>query len=153
MHLVSKTGVGIDPITTGEKMESYTSVQSWMESLQDQSESQNKDFSETTWKKRLVLLKQYCGLMDKTPDELLQQDIKTNIKELKEYFRWLKKERRPKISHNTAITKLAYVRGFFTHNMIAFPKGFKLPRVEPTLVSERDRHLCPLAHFDVFVVS
>ncbi len=135
---VSKTGMGRGPNTTGEKMESYSSVRSWKKSLKQQSKARKKPFSRKTWRRRLVLLEEYCGYAAKSPDDLLIQDLESTMEELNNYFDWLKTEREPELSHNSAITKLAYVRGFFTHNMIAFPKGFKLPTAEPSEVTSRD---------------
>ena len=94
---VSKTGMGTGANTTGEKMESYSSVRSWKESLKQQSKARKKPFSRKTWGRRLGLLEEYCGITAKTPDDLLRQDLGTIMKQLNNYFDSLKSKRRPRV--------------------------------------------------------
>ena len=62
-----------------------------------------------------------------SPDDLLkeaQQDIKLTGQRLDSYF----EARKAKTSHNTALTALSFIRGFYSHNGVAFPRDITLPK-------------------------
>ncbi|MEJ2272106.1 MAG: site-specific integrase [Candidatus Bathyarchaeota archaeon] len=63
-----------------------------------------------------------------------KDDIKKTGKRLDDYF-----EARKKVtSHNTALTALSFIRGFYSHNDIAFPRSMILPKKLEAKVTERD---------------
>lgn len=91
-----------------------------------------------------------------SPDDLLEEargDIEAAKERLSDYFRWLKgervkgyKARGVKISHNSALTKLGFMRGFFSHNAVGFGK-WRMPRRLVSEVSKADEQT-PIYDYD-----
>ena len=71
------------------------------------------------------------------PDQLLDEGKESmNLvgKRLNNYFT----EYAKKVSWNTAVTRISYIRGFYTHNDLHFPKKYGVPKRKSSAVSKRD---------------
>ncbi len=71
------------------------------------------------------------------PDEFLveaKDDIDKAGKRLQNYF----VEKKAKTSHNTAITSVCFLRGFYVHNDVRFTKKWSTPKAIVSKVSEQD---------------
>lgn len=91
-----------------------------------------------------------------TPDDLLGE-ARANLKATKgrliNYFNWLKGERvqgyakrKVEMQHNSALTCLAFMRGFFSHNGLGFGK-WRMPKREVSKVSTADEQT-PIYDYD-----
>jgi integrase len=99
---------------------------------------------------------EYCKLWNSNPTQLLAEEPEVIMDRLNSFFYWLQGEKingRPKrkasikgkvkigktrISWNSARTALSYIRGFYTHNAVLFPKSFKMPNSRVAKVTKRD---------------
>jgi hypothetical protein len=66
---------------------------------------------------------------------MLGQDIDDVQMSLMKFFEMLKEGG---LGHNSARTQVSAVRGFYTHNGIGFPKGYKLPLRKASAVLKVD---------------
>ena len=125
-------------VLRGDKLLKFESVQNWIDSLDQMAKIRGKKgLSKTAKAMRLGRMWEYTNKGELNPDELLaeaKEDIDKAGKRLSEYF----EEKRSKWSHNSAITSLCYLRGFYTHNDLTFPKKWGVPKKEVSKVSERD---------------
>jgi len=134
--------------TKGEKLSEYESVRNWFESLEASALSKGKGLSRRSRLVRLRALQEYVQLNGLTPDELLagaRADAKDATTRLTNFFNWLQgstvegvKPRTTHVSWNAAGTSQAYLRGFYTHNDLTFPKRFKSPAKRISECSKRD---------------
>jgi len=115
----------------------FESVQNWFNSLESNKELKGKELSKTAKSMRLGRLWELTNKGEITPDELLaeaKEDIDKTGKRLNDYFVAKKKV----TSHNTAHTSTGYLRGFYTHNKIMFPRSVKLPKKEESQIVTQD---------------
>jgi integrase len=122
----------------GGELQDFVSVKNWIESLEQTAISRGKCFTHGAKRQRLSRLLDYSRQMGLTPDQLFEeakQDIDKAGKRLSDFFQ----ERIKKgIGWNSAVTDIAFLRGFYTHNDLRFPKRFPLPKSKVSAVSQRD---------------
>ncbi len=122
----------------GDELLKFESVQNWLNSLDQIAKNRGKKgLSKTAKAMRLGRMWEFTNEGKLNPDELLKE-AKENIdnagKRLSKYF----EEKKSKWSHNSAITSLCYLRGFYTHNNLTFPKKWGVPKKKVSDVSKRD---------------
>jgi len=86
---------------------------------------------------RLGRMLEYTNNGELNPDEFLdeaKEDMDKAGERLSKYF----EEKQKKVSFNSAITSLCYLRGFYTHNNLTFPKKWGVPKKRVSDVSKRD---------------
>jgi integrase len=117
----------------------YQSVKNWFESLDASAQSRGKSgLTQQTRRVRLGRLWEYTNQGKISPDELLKEahdDIDKAGKRLKDYF---DAKIKSGASHNTLVTNIGLLRGFYTHNNLVFPKKWAVPRRKVSKVSQRD---------------
>lgn len=122
------------------EIKKFNSVKNWFESLEESALSRNKNFSDHARNARLSVIVKYSQFTKRTPDELLEEakrDIKFAKKNILDFFSYLQDVK--KLQRNSAITQLAFIRGFYTHNDLNFPKRFVTPKRGVSQVSKRDQ--------------
>ena len=123
----------------GEELLKYQSVKDWLESLEASATRRGKDgLSDDAKRVRLGRLWEYTDEGVISPDELLKEakgDIDKAGKRLKRYF---DEKLKSGISHNTLVTNVGLLRGFYTHNNLVFPKKWGVPRRKVSKVANRD---------------
>jgi len=122
----------------GDQLLEYTSVATWINSLDETALNRNKDkLTKNAKAVRLGRMLEYTDNGKLNPDELLQE-AKDNIddagRRLKAYFDKKKEE----TSHNNALTAVWFLRGFYSHNDLVFPRKWALPKRQVSKVSKRD---------------
>ena len=122
----------------GEELLKFESVQKWINSIDQIAKNQGKNgISKTAKSMRLGRMLEFTNEGKFNPDELLKEakeDIDKAGERLKEYFNKKKK----KTSHNTAVTTVGFLRGFYTHNEVSFPRKWGVPRRKVSKVAKRD---------------
>jgi integrase len=117
----------------------YQSVKNWFESLDASAQSRGKSgLTQQAKRVRLGRLWEYTNQGKISPDELLKEahdDIDKAGKRLKDYF---DAKIKSGASHNTLVTNIGLLRGFYTHNNLVFPKKWAVPRRKVSKVSQRD---------------
>jgi len=134
--------------TRGEENLAYKSVQRWFERLEESAVGRGKNLTKNARNIRLRVLAEYVEFASLNPDELLseaKENIENAMRRLTNFFLWLQgepvkgiKPRKTKIWWNGACTLQAYMRGFYTHNDLVFPKRFRTPKRRISKVSKRD---------------
>ena len=106
----------------GDALLKFESVQNWLDSLDQMAKIRGKNgLTKNAKAMRLGRMWEYTNKGELSPDELLaeaQEDIDKAGKRLSEYF----EAKQSKVSFNSAITSFCYLRGFYTHNNLVFPK-------------------------------
>lgn len=129
----------------GAELLEYKSINHWFESLKKIAGSKGKQFKEKSRNHRLCRMMEYLSVEYPkgnketiTPDFLLKE-AKNNIDEtgnrLQAYFDAMLENG---INWNGAITQYSYIRGFYTHNDITFPKRMKTPKPHISTVKKTD---------------
>jgi len=121
----------------GDELLKFESVQNWLNSLDQIQKNQGKTLSKTAKAMRLGRMLEYTDEGKLNPDEFLveaKEDINKAGERLSKYF----EEKKLKVSFNSAITSLCYLRGFYTHNDVFFPKRWGVPKKRVSEVSKRD---------------
>ena len=121
----------------GDELLKFESVQNWLNSLDQIAKNQGKTLSKTAKAMRLGRMLEYTNEGIINPDTLLveaKEDIDKAGKRLSKYF----EEKKLKVSFNSAITCFCYLRGFYTHNDVFFPKRWGVPKKKVSDVSKRD---------------
>ena len=122
----------------GDELLKFESVQKWIDSLDQTSNQRGKDgLTKNAKAMRLGRMWEFTNEGKLNPDELLQEakeDINNAGKRLKDYF----DEKKKKTSHNTAVTAVGFLRGFFSHNDVVFPRKWGIPRKKVSQVAKRD---------------
>jgi len=121
----------------GDELLKFESVQNWLNSLDQIAKNQGKTLSKTAKAMRLGRMWEFTNKGELNPDEFLveaKEDIDKAGKRLSKYF----EEKAKKVSFNSAITSLCYLRGFYTHNNLTFPKKWGVPKKKVSDVSKRD---------------
>lgn len=151
MGLYTKKDKGERGEMAREDLERFQAVKSWLKSAG--ANSRKGGLTPRAREIRLETMADFLTFVrsgpDKHmgPDDLLQEakgDLEATKERLSDYFNWLKggrvggyKAREVKISHNSALTKLGFMRGFFSHNGVGFGK-WKMPRRLVSEVSKAD---------------
>jgi integrase len=126
-------------VVKGEELTKYQSVKSWLESLDASAQRRGKDgLTHEAKRMRLGRLWEYTAEGKISPDMLLEEakeDIDKAGKRLKDYF---DAKLESGTSHNTLVTNVGLLRGFYTHNNLVFPKKWGVPRRKVSKVSVSD---------------
>ena len=135
-------------------MEEYKSVKNWKASLEQSALSRGKPLTKNAWYHRVRAIQEYSDIMGSNPDALMAEGIDAAMKRLTDFFLWLTGEeveglpvRDKKVSWNSACTRQAIIRGFYTHSDLVFPKRFKVPKRKRSDVSKRDSRT-PVFEYD-----
>lgn len=134
-----------------ENLERFESVKSWLKSAG--ANSQKGCLTPGAHGIRLETMEDFLTFVRSgpdggmSPDDLLQEargDLEAAKERLSDYFNWLKgkrvkgyKARGVKVIHNSALTRLGFMRGFFSHNGVGFGK-WRMPRRLVSEVSKAD---------------
>jgi integrase len=122
----------------GEELLKFESVKNWFNSLNKSAQKRGKKGISKNGKGiRLGRMWEFTKEGQLNPDELLkeaQENIKLTGKRLDDYF----EARKFVTSHNTALTAVSFIRGFFTHNDVSFPRSITLPKKLEAKVATRD---------------
>jgi len=122
----------------GDKLLKFESVANWIESLDQTASNRGKDgLTKNAKAMRLGRMWEYTLEGKLNPDELLkeaQENIDNAGMRLKVYFA----KKKLKTSHNTAVTSVGFVRGFYVHNNVSFPRKWGVPRRTVSKVSKQD---------------
>jgi len=131
----------------GEELLNFVSVQNWLASLSQAAKSKGKEeLTLGAKRQRLGRMLEYTKFTGLNPDQLLaeaQKDIDKAGTRLDEYF----KDKVKKNDWNTVCTNISFLRGFYTHNNLLFPKKWKLPNRKVSKVSQRDEKT-PIYDYD-----
>jgi integrase len=123
----------------GEQLLESESVQKWFESLDQSSASRGKTgLSKNARAVRLGVFTKYVEYAKMNPDQLLEeakQDIDKTGVTLMHFF---KHRVDIGLSWNTVVTNLGFIRGFYTHNNVFFPRKFPVPKRKVSATSKRD---------------
>ena len=107
----------------------FESVRKWFKSLDDSAPSRGKaGLTKQAKRVRLSRFWEYTKGGKINPDKLLeeaQQDIDKAGQRLNEYFR---KRIKSGVSWNTVCTEVSFIRGFYSHNNLRFPKKYPIPK-------------------------
>lgn len=135
-------------MTNQEKLLKNKSVQNWMQSLETQSAAKGKTLSKKVRNTRLKFLQDYIQYTGLDSEQLIQEaenNIGNTMIKLTGFLNWLQgtnnnnvKPRSRTLAWNSACTVQAFVRGFYTHNDLTFPKRFKTPQRRVSKCSQRD---------------
>jgi len=141
-------------------LEKFASVRNWLKSV-----GENNPKGKLTKRARDArigtmgnFLEFLCSGPDDgmSPDDLLTEaraNLKATKGRLMDYFNWLKGERikgytvrKVGMRHNSALTYLAFMRGFFSHNGLGFGR-WRMPKREVSTVSGADE-ATPIYDYD-----
>jgi integrase len=122
----------------GDKLLNFESVQNWINSLDQMAKDRGKKgLTKNAKAMRLGRMWEYTNEGKLNPDKLLkeaQEDIDKAGERLRFYFA----QKKLKTSHNTAVTSVGYIRGFYVHNGVAFPKRISTPKRKVSKVAKQD---------------
>jgi integrase len=122
----------------GSELLKFESVKKWIESLEQSAVSRGKQFTDAAKNIRLGRLMEYTKDGEISPDFLLEeakQNINETAKRLQEYFNTKLKSG---TEWNSVVTNICFLRGFYSHNDIVFPKRMKIPKRHMSSVSKTD---------------
>ncbi len=123
----------------GEELLNYKSVHNWIESLDRVARQRGKyGLTKIAKEMRLGRMWEYTEEGKLNPEDFLKE-AKENIdnagKRLDKYFN---EKIKSGASWNTAVTNVSFLRGFYTHNDLMFPKRWGIPKRKVSNVSSRD---------------
>jgi integrase len=122
----------------GTELLEFESVKKWMISLEKSAVSKGKLFTDTARNQRLGRLMEYTQDGKINPDFLLQEakvDIEATGTRLQKYF---EAKLKVGVEWNSSVTALCFLRGFYSHNDIVFPKRMKVPKRKVSTVKKTD---------------
>ncbi|MCW3997963.1 MAG: site-specific integrase [Candidatus Bathyarchaeota archaeon] len=118
----------------------FDSIKNWFESLEQTAMSRNKKFTKSARNNRTSVIIKFSKFTGLNPDQLLEEakkDIKNATSKITDFFNWMVDDK--KLVHNSAVTQIGFIRGFYTHNDLFFPKRFGTPQRTVSQVAQRDR--------------
>jgi len=122
----------------GDELVEYESVQNWLDSLNQSALTRGKaGLTKNAKYVRLGVFLKYVSFTKINPDQLLEEaksDIDKTGHRVNDFFSFRAKE----VSWNSAVTNIGFVRGFYTHNNIVFPKKYGVPKRRVSKVAQRD---------------
>jgi len=122
----------------GEELLKFESIQKWLKSKDQMAKDKgDKGLTENAKAMCLGRMWEYTLEGKLNPDELLQE-AQENVDETGEQLRMYFALKKSKCSHNTAVTSYSYIRSFYSHNGIEFPKRISTPKREVSKVSNQD---------------
>jgi integrase len=122
----------------GSELLKFVSVKKWIESLEQSAVSRGKLFTDKARNQRLGRLMEYTCDGEISPDFLLdeaKQNIDDTGKRLQDYFA---AKLKTGVEWNSVVTNLCFLRGFYSHNDIVFPKRMKIPKRHMSTVNKTD---------------
>ena len=123
----------------GEELLQYKSMKNWFESLKYCAISRGKKgLSKGSRKQRLSIMANFVKYSKMNPDQLLaeaQRDINLTGKRLIDYF---EKRLEDGLSRNSMVTRIGFLRGFYTHNNLFFPKKWRIPSRKKSKIRSAD---------------
>ena len=123
----------------GSELLVYESVKKWINSLERSAVSKGKLFTAEARNVRLGRLMEYTKDGEINSDFLLEeakQNIENTGTRLQDYF---KTKLESGTEWNSCVTNLCFLRGFYSHNDIVFPKRMKIPKRHVSSVKKTDR--------------
>jgi integrase len=122
----------------GDELVEYESVQNWLDSLNQSALTRGKaGLTKNAKYVRLGVFLKYASFTKMNPDQLLEEaksDVDKAGHRVNDFFSFRAKE----VSWNTAVTNIGFVRGFYTHNNIVFPKKYGVPKRKVSKVEKSD---------------
>jgi len=122
----------------GDELVEYESVQNWLDSLNQSALTRGKaGLTKNAKYVRLGVFLKYVSFTKMNPDQLLEEaksDIDKTGHRVNDFFSFRAKE----VSWNTTVTNIGFIRGFYTHNNIVFPKKYGVPKRKVSKVAQRD---------------
>jgi integrase len=122
----------------GTELLTYESIAKWISSLEKSAVSKGKLFSNTARSQRLGRMMEYTNDGEINPDFLLEeakQNIEATGTRLQDFF---KAKLKSGVEWNSSVTALCFLRGFYSHNDIVFPKRMKVPKRHISTVKKTD---------------
>jgi integrase len=122
----------------GTELLTYESIAKWISSLEKSAVSKGKLFSNTARSQRLGRMMEYTNDGEINPDFLLEeakQNIEAAGTRLQDFF---KAKLKSGVEWNSSVTALCFLRGFYSHNDIVFPKRMKVPKRHISTVKKTD---------------
>jgi integrase len=122
----------------GTELLTYESIAKWISSLEKSAVSKGKLFSSTARSQRLGRMMEYTNDGEINPDFLLEeakQNIEAAGTRLQDFF---KAKLKSGVEWNSSVTALCFLRGFYSHNDIVFPKRMKVPKRHISTVKKTD---------------
>ncbi len=122
----------------GSELLKFVSVKKWIESLEQSAVSRGKLFTDKARNQRLGRLMEYTCDGEISPDFLLdeaKQNIDDTGKRLQDYFA---AKLKTGVEWNSVVTNLCFLRGFYSHNDIVFPKRMKIPKRHMSTANKTD---------------
>jgi hypothetical protein len=123
----------------GHDWKDFATIKRWKSQLT--LKSRNGGFPEKTWKSVETNMPRFLSVMQKTPDELIEESLSDNENgemHLSTFFSWLKKQG---IDHNSSIIRTyGTIRGFYKHNKIT-TQGWHTPKMIPKAIEQTDSDL------------
>lgn len=122
----------------GLELLNFRSVKKWIESLEQSAVSKGKLFTEEARSIRLGRMMEYTNDGEISPDFLLdeaKQNVDATGKRLQDYLTMKLKDG---AKWNSAVTNFCFIRGFYSHNDIVFPKRMKIPKRHVSSVKKTD---------------
>jgi site-specific recombinase XerC len=122
----------------GSELLVYESIKKWISSLEKSAVSKGKLFTAKAKTQRLGRMMEYTKDGEINPDFLLQE-AKLNIEDagtrLQTYFQ---AKLKGGVEWNSSVTALCFLRGFYSHNDIVFPKRMRVPKRHISTVKKTD---------------
>ena len=118
----------------------FDSMKGWFSSLEQTRVSRGKKFTKSAKNNRTSVMVKFSKFIGRNPDQLLAEankNIDTAIARLNKFFNWMIDDQL--LTQNSAITQVAFLRGFYSHNNVFFPKRFGTPIRAVSNVSQRDQ--------------
>ena len=123
-----------------EELLKYESVENWIKSKDQMAKDKGKKgLSKDAKAMALGRMWEYTNEGKLNPDKLLKE-AQENIDETGNRLRYYFALKKSKTSHNTAVTSISYIRSFYSHNGIDFPRSICTPKREVSKVSNRDEN-------------
>ncbi len=123
----------------GDELLKFESVQNWINSLNRSATSRGKaGLTKGAKRVRLGRLWEYTDDGKLSPDDFLEEareDINKASQRLNKYFQ---DKQNKGMSWNSACSNISFLRGFYTHNDVFFPKSYGMPKRRVSKVSRRD---------------
>jgi len=143
-----------------QNLEKFESVQNWLKSIREN--NPKGKLTERARDARIGTMREFLDFLGSgpdagmTPDDLLEEaraSLDATKPRLLDYFNWLKGERikgyatrKDGMQHNSALTYLAFMRGFFSHNSVGFGR-WRMPKRQVPGVSAADE-ATPIYDYD-----
>jgi integrase len=123
----------------GEDLLKFQSMKDWLESLDYCAISRGQEgLTKQAKRQRLSNMAKFTQFSHMNPDELLteaKENIDNTGKRLLDFFNTGIEDGK---SRNTMATRLSFLRGFYSHNNLYFPKKWRIPSRTKSQVKSKD---------------